>query len=212
MYINIVSNKLTLVFQYNPVIINIIRQLDGRVFNTKTKTWSIPIIHVVKVLDVLTPLGFKASAEVLELYNTKISTDKEIAKIIEGDVSQEKINQVEELQLPLFNFQKKGVYFLAERQSGILGDEPGCGKTVQSLATTLINKAKRNLVVCPSSLKIQWEEEINKWIPAAIVYIVAGTKKQRLKIYQEAQKQTKLFYIIINYELILRDVDELSKF
>lgn len=212
MYINIVNNKLTLVFQYNPVIINIIKQLDGRVFNTKTKTWSIPIIHVVKVLDILTPVGFKASTEVLELYDTKIATDKEIAKIIEGDVSQEKINQVEKLQLPLFNFQKKGVYFLAERQSGILGDEPGCGKTIQSLATTLINKAKRNLVVCPSSLKMQWQEEINKWVPTAIVYIVAGTKKQRLKIYQKAQKQTKLFYIIINYELILRDVDELSKF
>lgn len=212
MYIDIVNNKLILIFKYNPVTINIIRNFEGRIFNTKTKVWSVPIIHVIHVLETLTPLGFKSNPKVLQLYNDKKAKDLIIEQLLNGNVTQEKKEQVDQLQLPLFEFQQKGVYFLTEIQSAILADEPGLGKTIQSLATTLVNQTTRNLVVCPASLKLQWQEEIKKWVPHAIVYIVAGTKKQRLKIYQEAQKQTKLFYIIINYELILRDIDELSKF
>ena len=212
MYIDIANDKLILIFEYNPVTVNIIRNFEGRVFNTKTKVWTVPTIHVIEVLNVLTPLGFKSNTKVLQLYNDKHAKDLKIKQILEGNVEQHKIEQVNQLKLPLFEFQQKGVYFLTEIQSAILADEPGLGKTIQSLTTTLINKSIRNLIVCPASLKLQWQEEINKWVPHAIVYIVAGTKKQRLKIYQEAQKQTKLFYIIINYELILRDIDELSAF
>ncbi len=212
MYIDITNNKLLLVFNYNPVTINIIRNFEGRVFNTKTKTWSIPTIHVIDVVDTLTPLGFKASQKVLQLYDDKNTKDLKIRQILEGNVSQKKIEQVKQLQLPLFDYQQKGVYFLTEIQSAILADEPGLGKSVQSLATTLINQSISNLIVCPASLKLQWEEEIHKWIKHAKVYVVTGTKKQRDDIYNKAKKEKKLYYIIINYELILRDIDILQTF
>ena len=212
MYITNNENNLIITFKYNPAIVHIVTKIEGRIFNNKNKEWSIPIIHVITVVDTLTPIGFKSSQKVLQLYDDKNTKDLKIRQILEGNVSQKKIDQVKQLQLPLFDYQQKGVYFLTERGSGLLGDEPGLGKSVQSLATTLITKSIRNLIVCPASLKLQWEEEIKKWIKHAKVYVVTGTKKQRDEIYNKAKKEKKLYYVIINYELILRDIDILQTF
>ncbi len=102
--------------------------------------------------------------------------------------------------------------FLNEIGSGLLCDSPGLGKSLMSLTVTLLNKSQKNLIVCPASLKLQWEEEIHKWVKNAKVYVVSGTKIQRNKIYNKAFKEKNLFYLIINYELILRDINELKKF
>lgn len=208
MYIKSNENNLIITFAYNPVIVSVVTKFEGRSFNNKTKEWRVPNIHVIKVLDTLKPLGFKTDFKVLELYNKQIQKNKKVKQILE-DTSNK---NVEKLNLPLFNFQKKGVSFLEEIESGLLGDEPGLGKSIQSLAVTLLNNSQKNLVVCPASLKLQWKEEIYKWIPTAKVYVVSGTKLQRDKIYSEALKEKKLSYIVINYELILRDIIILKQF
>lgn len=212
MYIDIIKNKLILTFNYNPVIISIVRNFEGRIFNNVTKDWTVPIVHIVHVVDTLRPAGFMLSKEVAEEYRQNKLQETKIQQILSGEISEENVDKIKQLNLPLFNFQQRGVHFLSERQSAILADEPGLGKTIQSLATTLLNKSKKNLIVCPSSLKLQWQEEINKWIPTAKTFIISGNKKRRSKLYDEARSETTLYYIIINYELILRDIHELSKF
>jgi len=66
--------------------------------------------------------------------------------------------------LPLFNFQKIGVGFLCVAKSALLGDEPGCGKSIQTLAFTIINKLNKVLILCPATLKLNWYDEIKKWL------------------------------------------------
>ena len=209
MYIKTNKNNLIITFDYNPVIVNIVNKFEGRIFNNTLKNWSVPIIHVVKVLDVLKPIGFKTDFKTLDLYDRQIKKDAKIKHILEEVKTNENI---EKLNLPLFDFQKKGVCFLEEVGSAILGDSPGLGKSIQSLAVTLLNKSKKNLIVCPASLKLQWEEEIFKWIKNPKVYVVSGSKKQRNEIYNKALKEKKIFYLIINYELLRVDIIELQRF
>lgn len=56
--------------------------------------------------------------------------------------------------------QKTGIKFLLSRNGAILADDMGLGKTMQSVIAALESGAKKILIVCPSSAKINWEREI----------------------------------------------------
>lgn len=61
----------------------------------------------------------------------------------------------------LYQHQESGVKFLLGRNGCILGDDMGLGKSIQSIIAALESGAKKILVVCPASAKINWEREIN---------------------------------------------------
>jgi len=67
----------------------------------------------------------------------------------------------------LFPFQKDGVKFALQSYGRfLLGDEMGVGKTIQALAICTVYKHDWPMVViCPSSLRYNWREEILKWMP-----------------------------------------------
>lgn len=63
----------------------------------------------------------------------------------------------------LYHFQVEGVDWLSKRQKALLGDDMGLGKTVQALMALEDDAAA--LVVCPATLKYNWERECKKWRP-----------------------------------------------
>ncbi len=71
----------------------------------------------------------------------------------------------------LFPFQKIGVKFLATKRHALLADEMGIGKTAQAICAATLIRAKRILVVCPATARINWQREFIKWgkIKASIV-------------------------------------------
>lgn len=62
-----------------------------------------------------------------------------------------------------FAFQEVGIPWLAERQSGILGDVVGLGKTVQ--AVLAIADSRPALVICPGKAKKVWRQATQRWRP-----------------------------------------------
>jgi SNF2 family DNA or RNA helicase len=69
----------------------------------------------------------------------------------------------------LFPYQTVGVEWLLDHGNGILADDMGLGKGVQTIAALrqLIHfgVARGGLIVCPRSLIANWEEELSKWAP-----------------------------------------------
>jgi len=62
-------------------------------------------------------------------------------------------------------FQKDGIDFLTTHSNVLLADQMGLGKTVQVIG--LINRLpelKRILIICPASLRLNWERELKKWL------------------------------------------------
>lgn len=112
------------------------------------------------------------------------------------------------LKVPLYPYQVRGALFAAYRGRCILGDDMGLGKTVQTLAAVELLVRERGiervLVVAPASVKYQWESEIHKMIGRP-VQVIEGGQKTRL-----AQYAQPTFYRLINYELVLRDLDALN--
>ena len=95
----------------------------------------------------------------------------------------------------LLPFQRAGVEFL-ELANGraIVGDEMGLGKTIQALAYLQLHQDFRPAVlVVPSSLKINWKREANKWLDTNdTIEILNGRKPY----------QTTGSILIINYDIL----------
>lgn len=61
----------------------------------------------------------------------------------------------------LYSHQEEGIKFLLSRKGAILADDMGLGKTTTSIVAALESGAKKILIICPSSAKINWQREIN---------------------------------------------------
>ena len=95
--------------------------------------------------------------------------------------------------------------------NGILADDMGLGKTLQALA--LLQKAKEknkkapNLVICPTSVVFNWENEIEKFAPGLSCLKLSGTERNDL--FKEIPKYD---VVITSYALIRRDIAKLKKY
>jgi len=62
-------------------------------------------------------------------------------------------------------YQKGGIAYAMARKNTLIGDEMGLGKTIQALGTiNALQEIKTALVVCPASLKLNWNREAVKWL------------------------------------------------
>ena len=88
--------------------------------------------------------------------------------------SAEPIEVVERLGGELAPFQHAGVRYALKARRTFLGDEQGLGKTVQALAALEADGAFPAVVVCPASLKLNWEREAARWLPHRSRAVLTG--------------------------------------
>jgi superfamily II DNA or RNA helicase len=109
------------------------------------------------------------------------------------------------LKVPLYPYQAEGALFAVRAGRALIGDEMGLGKTIQAIAATEILAqhfgVSRVLVVCPTSLKYQWQSEIDRFSGRA-ARVMAGGRTQRQKDFAEDD-----FCKITNYEKLQPDLD-----
>ena len=90
---------------------------------------------------------------------------------------------------PLLSHQIDAVEKLVRTKRFILADDMGLGKTTSTVVAALETDAKRILIICPASLKINWSREIQNYTDRPI-YICEGKK------YEDSD------FVIINYDII----------
>lgn len=88
---------------------------------------------------------------------------------------------------------------------GILADDMGLGKTLQSISYICAKGEARYLVVCPSSLMINWQEEFARFAPQVPTCIVCGNPAQR---HQLLKQGAGWIVLITSYPLLRRDIEE----
>ncbi|SPF48594.1 Helicase conserved C-terminal domain protein [Candidatus Desulfosporosinus infrequens] len=122
-----------------------------------------------------------------------------------------------ELQNVLRDYQKTGFKWLKTLASfglgGILADDMGLGKTVQVLAFILSEKSKAlgpALVIAPTSLIYNWQEEAKKFTPTLQVLVVEGTPQERQEQLMGIEEQWDL--VVTSYPILRRDIDQFAKF
>lgn len=124
------------------------------------------------------------------------------------DVQQQKRSS-NPLTVPLYPYQFDGMLHLAFTGRAMLADEMGLGKTVQAIAAAellrQIGRVQRVLIVCPASLKTEWEEQYHFFTSrqASLLY---GSRRIRLDLYAE-----KPPFLVVNYEQARSDVDDINR-
>jgi len=101
----------------------------------------------------------------------------------------------------LFPHQRAGVQFLAAARRALLADEPGLGKTAQTIRALfeLFTRGEQvfpALVVCPNTLKKNWKREFEMWWPGVKVQVISGSAALRRK--QFAEEDVDVY--VINWE------------
>lgn len=71
-------------------------------------------------------------------------------------------------------FQWAAVDYALEARRVFLADEQGLGKTVEALAALEADGAFPAIVVCPASMKLNWEREAQRWLPHRSVEVIHG--------------------------------------
>ena len=94
-----------------------------------------------------------------------------------------KVKDIDGLKKKLYDYQVEGVSFIQSRDGNVLlADEMGLGKTLQVLAWLQLRPELRPvLIVCPSTLKLNWHREIleSTSIPESEIRILEGRKPDR---------------------------------
>ena len=129
------------------------------------------------------------------LLNTRISPANSLRELEEFEST---------TNLDLFPHQQAGVEFLKTARRALLADEPGLGKTAQAIRA--IKELKDSgedvfpaLIVCPNTLKKNWEREFTRWWPEATTQVIKGTSTQRKKQFDIAV-ESNIDILIINWE------------
>jgi superfamily II DNA or RNA helicase len=109
------------------------------------------------------------------------------------------------LRIELYDYQRQATLFAARAGRCLIADDMGLGKTIEAIAAVEIMGryfgVERVLVVCPTSLKHQWEREIARAIGRATV-VVGGLRARR-----EAGFRAESFYKVTNYDTVHQDLD-----
>lgn len=144
---------------------------------------------------------------------TKNENYKELVSKVENKELNEEINLPKNLNASLRSYQKVGYKWLKVLENygfgGILADDMGLGKTIQLLAVILDyiqneKKPKPSVVVCPSSLSLNWQNEIKKFTPDLTSLVIHGNADERKK---QLKRIPKYNIVITSYDLLKRDIE-----
>jgi superfamily II DNA or RNA helicase len=119
----------------------------------------------------------------------------------------------DDLRATLRPYQRLGLAWLQFLQAlgagGILADDMGLGKTLMTLAFLLRRKQAEgpapSLVVCPTSVAMNWAREAERFTPGLSVLVLHGPARGRLLASIEHSD-----LVVTTYGLLRRDVDTLS--
>lgn len=174
------TNHFVITYEYNHWFkrnSEMVKKIPGIRWNPARKVWLAPI---------------QAKSTVLEV------AKRTKAEIIRIDVTPERIGEIQplpdlDMELPIHAtlrpYQKKGIARAIDLRRLIIGDEPGLGKTIQSISTLVGLKQKGEdvfpcLVVCPASTKINWQREWEKFSDHKAMVLTDSVKHTWYRFYE----------------------------
>lgn len=141
---------------------------------------------------------------------------KNIIEKVDNKNIDEELKLPEGLNASLRNYQETGFKWLKTLDSynfgGILADDMGLGKTIQLVSVILsyvenlgdMESLKPSLVICPSSLTLNWFNEIKKFAPSLKVLLINGNAQERKN---KIEKINDYNVIIESYDILKRDIE-----
>ena len=190
MNIELKGDNFELSFKYKPSIVDRIRQIPGRRFDGARKVWIVPTRSRVDLERMIYQI------QQFENINWVSGTTKKEEDIAYDVPELPDLTIPHSLKIQPYPYQLKGIARGLELKRFMNCDEPGLGKTLQSIATINLANAFPCLVICPSSLKINWQREWEKFTDKKAMVLTDKVRDTWTFFYQTGIHQV----FIVNYE------------
>ena len=190
MNIELKGDNFELSFKYKTSIIDRVRQIPGRRFDGTKKVWIVPTRSRVELERMIYQI------QQFENINWVNGTEKKEEDIAYDIPELPDLTVPHNLKIQPYPYQLKGIARGLELKRFMNCDEPGLGKTLQSIATINLADAFPCLVICPSSLKINWLREWEKFTDKKAMILTDKVRDTWTFFFQTGMHQV----FIVNYE------------
>ena len=174
-------------FQYKPFLVEAIKRIPGSRFNPGLKHWFVP----------------QESGNALFNWARNFKTSfQKYEEVVVGEIDPlPDLDKNIPLKRDLFPYQSKGVAYALQKKRVIVGDQPGLGKTGQSIAAAIGANAKCILVICPATLRENWKREWKIW-----------TGKEAMILSDRVKKTWPTFFQVGMVNVFITNYESLKKY
>ena len=200
-------DKLSMMWPYNPNwkdIVGAVKSCGQARFNSKKKEWVIPASAGVQVAKALKPHYTELSDAILAIPEITVANEVAAERVLLSSAIDAEPIWLSGLKngdiVRPYQWVAPHMFSLGGHNRLLIADDMGLGKSLQALLCILSGQYKRVLIVCPSVVKVNWANEVEKWTEMNTSLIYGQTKE-----YDVSQ------ITIINYDLLHARVEELLK-
>lgn len=155
--ITLTPNTYKVAFQYHPLLVACCKRIPTAHYIGDGKYWEVAI----------------TDAQYLRLM-AQWAKAKNIVRQVRWMKDDEPVASYEPLPMPEltvphnmlitpYDYQRQGIAYALQKKRCIMGDECGLGKTAQAIGTMTASGAFPALVICPASLKVNWQREFKRF-------------------------------------------------
>lgn len=165
--------------------------------------WTIPAEHdaIEPMLEIVEEFGFKRNASAERLIQKIMEIERERTILHNKNQTMSSANTGPDIEIPglvggLRDYQKAAVDWVLRNRCVYIGDEMGTGKTLSALAAVAAADAYPVVVVCPASVKMGWQRQIERFFPGLSehVYICNGRKNEQIP--------SNIKIVVVNYDIL----------
>jgi SNF2 family DNA or RNA helicase len=140
-----------------------------------------------------------------------VRENKHRGQFLELYTKANKLPEIKSLKVNPFPYQTEGVLFCTTAGRSILADDMGLGKTIQAISMAQLMHeyfhVQKVLIICPTSLKYQWQSEIEKFTTVS-VKVIEGNFLNRQQLYREEG----YLYKIASYHMAVNDLELINEY
>jgi len=200
------GNKLRMRWGYKPNYAEInagVKSCGQARFDKISKEWVIPLIAGIEVAKAVEPHYKALHDAIMEIPKVKEAHHDMAERVLLSSAV-----EAEHLWLPglknmdevrPYQWVAPSMFSSGGQKRLLLADEMGLGKSLQALLCVLSGQFERTLIVCPSVVKVNWANEIEKWTDLESV-VVYG---------QQSEEIDNTDFTIVNYDLLQHRLDDL---
>ncbi len=158
--------------------IGAVKTITGRRFTKKPKVmWAVPLSQAAELIRLQMAKHVTFNEEIGRKLHKVIATQAAATTASRGTDAEITVEGLGTDELALFPFQRAGVAYTKLHPKTFIADDMGLGKTPMAIASLKMHDAFPALIVCPASLKFNWDAEIRKWLPRIRNVAMLGSRK-----------------------------------
>lgn len=189
-------NCYKVVYQYHPMLVKCTKRIPSARYQATGKYWEVAHSDV----NYLRLMGDWAQKNRFVSVVRWLQDDEPVQSY--EPLPMPKLEVPHHLLVQPYDYQTEGIAYALQKKRCIMGDEPGLGKTAQAIGTMTASGAFPCLVICPASLKVNWQREFKKFggIDAVILDDSNRAVWQTLLTMKRNDGKPLCQVIITNYE------------